>query len=821
MIRHLTAAVALIGLVSPAVEIHVAPQAATPRQGTREAPFTALSEARDAARRARADGQPVTVILHGGLHVLPETLQLGPADSGTAEQPVVWQAAPGETPVLSGGAPIADWRRGEKGLWQAQVPEGRDWAFDQLFVDGRREIRARHPNRNEEAPHLGDFLFARLPAGGGSGYGGYLYMMLPGYWTEYDIAVPADGEYQVWFLYGAQNQPFGTDDMAGRCSLLLDGEQRIELDHLPDTGDWKRFHWAPAPNAALQLRRGNHRLRWTNDQGPGLNIDAIVLCSDPAWKPAGTPPTPTANGHLVEIQAEHFARKHGEKLAVQHIPSADTVHFDPGSLGAWERSPEKELVIWIYQGAGICSNMIQPILAIDPEHHRLTIARQKPSYGDLGLPFGARFFVENAREALDAPGEWYYDRQTGLLEYFARNGQEPPAHALASRLERLIDIGGGNHIHFVGLTFAHTAYQRQRDHWYHSESNAVRLLDTSHCRFLSCTFRNLGGGAIVVNGTSTGNEILGCEVTETGAGAFTLNSHPENLYAFDPQRYSRVATTRANRILGNHIHRIGQIWKHGAGVYLQATDDNEVMHNDIHDTARHPVIMTGRCGGNDISFNRILNSNLETGDTGAIHTYMTYQSERGNRIRNNLIGDVVGLGTTFTGELVRPYYTWGIYLDNDTDKTLVRDNIVFRNVRGGIYIHGGSDNLIENNILVDAAETQFYHGPSRGHNGRNNRFERNVVAFSSPAGTLGLGPKNDPDIVFSDHNLFWAAGREIPDLERLRELGMDRHSLVADPLFIDPANDDYRLQPDSPAFGLGFLPIDTSRIGRQGWRGVP
>jgi hypothetical protein len=43
--------------------------------------------------------------------------------------------------------------------------------------------------------------------------------------------------------------------------------------------------------------------------------------------------------------------------------------------------------------------------------------------------------------------------------------------------------------------------------------------------------------------------------------------------------------------------------------------------------------------------------------------------------------------------------------------------------------------------------------------------------------------------------------------------GMDGHSIVADPLFIDPAQDDYRLQPASPALKLGFKPIPFDRIG--------
>ena len=43
--------------------------------------------------------------------------------------------------------------------------------------------------------------------------------------------------------------------------------------------------------------------------------------------------------------------------------------------------------------------------------------------------------------------------------------------------------------------------------------------------------------------------------------------------------------------------------------------------------------------------------------------------------------------------------------------------------------------------------------------------------------------------------------------------GMDRHSIVADPLFVDPEKDDYRLQPNSPALKLGFKPIPVQDIG--------
>jgi hypothetical protein len=43
--------------------------------------------------------------------------------------------------------------------------------------------------------------------------------------------------------------------------------------------------------------------------------------------------------------------------------------------------------------------------------------------------------------------------------------------------------------------------------------------------------------------------------------------------------------------------------------------------------------------------------------------------------------------------------------------------------------------------------------------------------------------------------------------------GGDHHSVIADPKFLGPEEDDYRLAPDSPAFALGFKAIPIEKIG--------
>lgn len=121
-----------------------------------DGPLATLAAARDAVRELKKGllhfkGQ-VVVRVRGGVYRLQEPFVLGPEDSGTVENgavhPVIYEAYPGERPVFSGGRRIEGWEKGQGPVWTAKVSgvgEG-NGEFHQLFVDGRRAVRARTPN---------------------------------------------------------------------------------------------------------------------------------------------------------------------------------------------------------------------------------------------------------------------------------------------------------------------------------------------------------------------------------------------------------------------------------------------------------------------------------------------------------------------------------------------------------------------------------------------------------------------------------------------------------------------------------------------------
>ena len=143
------------------------------KEGT-DGPFATLQRARDAIRQMKSAGQfrgPVTVRILQGTYYLEEPLLLGTEDSGTAEQPITYAAYPGHKPVVSGGRPINGWQPHQGKIVKHRLPEaeGGKWKFRQLFYSGQRQIRARWPNRDPEAPCLGAWAFIEATVSRGNG----------------------------------------------------------------------------------------------------------------------------------------------------------------------------------------------------------------------------------------------------------------------------------------------------------------------------------------------------------------------------------------------------------------------------------------------------------------------------------------------------------------------------------------------------------------------------------------------------------------------------------------------------------------------------
>ncbi len=141
-----------------AIDFHVSPSGNDAAEGTMSAPFKTLEQAQRAVRGVnKSMSEDINVILHEGTYQLTSTLHLTNADGGTNGHYVRYMAAPGETPLVTGGIPVNGWELydADNNIWCAKDITNR---FRQLYVNGKKAIRARHPNVKPN----GDHYFNRL-----------------------------------------------------------------------------------------------------------------------------------------------------------------------------------------------------------------------------------------------------------------------------------------------------------------------------------------------------------------------------------------------------------------------------------------------------------------------------------------------------------------------------------------------------------------------------------------------------------------------------------------------------------------------------------
>ena len=205
---------------------------AAPNAGNTDGPFATLRRARNAVRELKLaqEGltQPVTVMVRGGRYYLESTFDLTAADSGTAQAPVTYTAYPGETPVISGGRPITGWEPHAGKIVKCQLLETRGgaWTFRQLFMNGRRQVRARYPNLDPEGDRWnGKWAVSERDDGALEASNPYIVWKEPGAFPR-DWAKPSQGE-----LFLMPNEPMWGDSCMIRIKSIDRENGIIRLVH--------------------------------------------------------------------------------------------------------------------------------------------------------------------------------------------------------------------------------------------------------------------------------------------------------------------------------------------------------------------------------------------------------------------------------------------------------------------------------------------------------------------------------------------------------------------------------------------------------------
>ncbi|MEC0090013.1 right-handed parallel beta-helix repeat-containing protein [Paenibacillus macquariensis] len=275
---------------------------------------------------------------------------------------------------------------------------------------------------------------------------------------------------------------------------------------------------------------------------------------------------------------------------------------------------------------------------------------------------GQRYYYFNILEELDAPGEYYLDRNSGILYLYPPTSLDGSEIEISLLGDPLVSMNEVSNITFQGIKFGLT------------RGTAIEMQGGSNNIITDSTFLKIGDKAVtILDGHHNG--VTNSEIYGTGKGGILLDGGNRT-----------TLTPGENYVVNNSFHDFSRIQR----TYTPAVNimgvGNRVANNLIYDAPHEAIQFVGN--NHIIEYNEIYNVVNETGDAGAIYGGRDW-SAQGTIIRYNYIHDI---GNKSGSDEV------GIYLDDMLSGITIYGNIL-SNVDYGIMVGGGRNNIVENNVI--------------------------------------------------------------------------------------------------------------------------
>ena len=305
---------------------------------------------------------------------------------------------------------------------------------------------------------------------------------------------------------------------------------------------------------------------------------------------------------------------------------------------------------------------------IDPAKRQITFVKPH-CYGlGHGNPAARRYFAVNLLEELDEPGEYFLDAPSGLL-YFWPPTLSPGSHIVLSTLTTpLLELEGASCITIRGIIVEACA------------GVGIRVADGRENRIVDCLIRNTGRDGIIVDGGEE-HRVIACTIRDTGTAGLRMGGGDRP-----------SLRPCGHEALHNHIHHVSRRQRTAAYHIHLSGVGVRVAHNLLHDAPHQAIGLQG----NDhvIEYNEIHHTGMETDDCGAFYMGRN-PSERGTIIRYNFWHHI---GSSLT------HGSCAVYFDDGSGGQTVFGNVFYQAAGGhfgAVFVHGGHDNIVENNIFVD------------------------------------------------------------------------------------------------------------------------
>ena len=343
----------------------------------------------------------------------------------------------------------------------------------------------------------------------------------------------------------------------------------------------------------------------------------------------------------------------------------NTVKVELDGWEKWRREPG--LMITGYPSA-LWADLTCPVTGFDRERGEITVAGRPDGRRFSRLTAGHPWFFSNALCALDAPGEWYLDREAGLL-YVMPDGREGP-YALSCFSEPFFRLTGVHDVEIRGLTLEC------------GRGDAVVGTKLRRVTFARNVIRGFGNDALHAL-ESEGVTVADCTLRTFGHGAVRMSGGDR-----------KTLRPAGNVVVGNDISDVEQRKRTYAPGLLLFGCGTRIERNRFHDMRSSAM----RLEGNDflVVSNLVEDVVLESDDQGGVDVYAnsTYAMRFLDNVWRN-IGRSDAVGTC--GQAA-------IRFDDRVSNMIVAGNR-FEHCSvghfGAIQINGGRNNTIDRNVFVD------------------------------------------------------------------------------------------------------------------------
>ncbi|HEY3780373.1 MAG TPA: right-handed parallel beta-helix repeat-containing protein [Fimbriimonadaceae bacterium] len=412
---------------------------------------------------------------------------------------------------------------------------------------------------------------------------------------------------------------------------------------------------------------------------------------------------------------------------------------------------------------------------------------------------GNRYLVENVKEALSDPGEWYLDRPTGVLTYIPEPGETPENIDVEAPVSPyLVGFEGDvkskkwvsgitlKNLNFEGGNWNLSPTGRNYPQAEADLSGEVRFSGARSCSLEKCSIRHTGEYGVDIGQGCRDVAVNQCKLEDLGAGGVKIG---EQTWEHDENLLTSHCTVSDSVINGG-----GRMHPAAVGVWVGQNPFIQVVGNTIHDLYYTGVSVGWSWGyqangahDNTVSNNRI--SDIGQGvlsDMGGIYTL---GPQAGTVLSGNRIHDVYSFS----------YGGWGIYPDEGSSNLSITGNCVFRCKSAGFHQHYGENNKVSNNIFALNGDSQIMRTRAEDH--LSFSFDNNIVYWEK--GPLLASNWTGNNYKF-DHNYYWCLSGKFDfagmGLKDWQAKGQDVHSHIQDPGFRDPMHGDFRLRQDLEGF---------------------